>query len=52
MENIRLELNWRSLQGINVSEDKVFVTNTPKLFSSITSAHSDTNVKDSKKKYK
>ena len=52
MENIRLKLKWRSLHRINISEAKVLVTNTPKLFSSITPAHSDTNVKDSKKNHK
>jgi len=34
------------------SEAKVLVTITSKLFSSIASAHSDTNVKDSKKNRK
>jgi hypothetical protein len=51
MENIRLQLNWRSLHRINVSEAKVLVANTPKLFSSITYAHSDTNIKDRKKNH-
>jgi hypothetical protein len=52
MENIRLKLKWRNLHRINISEAKVLVTNTPKLFFSTTSAHSDTNVKDSKKNHK
>ena len=51
-ENIRLQLKWRSLHQINVSEAKVLVTKIPKLFSSTTSAHSDTNVKNSKKNHK
>jgi hypothetical protein len=50
MDNIRLQLNWRSVQRINVAE--VPATNSPNLFSSITSAHSDTSVKDGKENHK